>query len=121
MGENAGRDAESVPIDDLFAALAEPENRYVLTYVVDSDDAVETEELVEYVVEQTVCPPSISDAEFANQVRSDVVDAALPALDAVGLVAYDEVDGAVRPTDKTETAAPHLEIALDEEFSSTSA
>lgn len=115
MGErNSPTTDRGVSTDELFGALADAENRYVLAYVAESDGPVETRELVAYVVERTECPSDLSDAEFEERVRARLENSALPALDELGLVAYDGTEGTVGPTEGTGVAEPHLELALGE-------
>lgn len=116
MGDRNSPTADrGVSIDELFEALADAENRYVLAYVTESDGPVAIRELVAFVVERTECPSDLSEAEFEERVQARLEHSALPALDELGLVAYDGTEGTVGPTEGTAVAEPHLELALGED------
>lgn len=102
----------SVSTDDLFCALAEPRNRYVLTYLLLVSRPVPCYELVEYVVQQTDPPEGYTPAEFRGRVLTELLHSTCPKLDDVGLVDFDEKNQIVAETDQTVAALPHLRLAL---------
>jgi predicted transcriptional regulator len=102
----------TVSVDDLFDVLARPANRYVLTYLLQSDEPVYAHELVEYILEETEPPEEISEAEYRGQIDSRLLHASLPKLEDVGLVEFDARRQLVSETDETPTALPYLRFAL---------
>jgi len=107
----------SVPIDDLFDVLARPANRYVLTYLLQSEEEVYLHELVEYILEQTEPPEEISEAEFRGQIDSRLLHASLPKLRDAGLIQFDERRQRISETEETAAALPYLRIALHQQTS----
>ncbi|WP_415381219.1 hypothetical protein [Halosimplex sp. TS25] len=121
LGTNDGGDSSGAPgaespvsINELFALLAQPGNRYALAYMTRVEGAVPYDDLVEYVVDTGGTPDGLSTADFRNQVATRLVHSNLPKLDDAGLVDYDPDDRTVRPTAATEVAAPYLELAMDQ-------
>lgn len=102
----------TVTTDELFAALSEARNRYVLTYLLLVSRPVPCYELVEYVVHQTEPPDGYTRAEFRGRVLTELLDATCPKLDDIGLVDFDEKNQIVSETDQTVLALPHLRLAL---------
>lgn len=102
----------SVSTDELFHALAEPRNRYVLTYLLMVSRPVPCYELVEYVVQQTEPPEGFTRAEFRGRVLTELLHTTCPKLDEIGLVDFDEKNQIVTETDQTVTTLPHLRLAL---------
>jgi hypothetical protein len=102
----------TVSTDDLFNALSEARNRYVLTYLLIVGRPVPCYELVEYVIQETEPPEGYTRAEFRGRVLTELLHATCPKLDAVGLVEFDEKNQIVSETDQTITALPHLRLAL---------
>lgn len=113
--EDTDRDSlptATVSTDELFHALGEARNRYVLTYLLVVSRPVPCYELVEYVVHQTDPPEGYTPAEFRGRVLTELLQSTCPALDDVGLVAFDEKNQIVSETDQTVIALPHLRLAL---------
>jgi len=106
------RPEATVSTDELFDALSNARNRFVLTYLLLAGRPVPCYELVEYVVAHTEPPESFSPAEFRGRVSTELLQTACPRLDESGLVAFDEKNQIVRETKKTVVALPHLRLAL---------
>jgi hypothetical protein len=102
----------AVSTDDLFHALAEARNRYVLTYLLIASRPVPCYELVEYVVQQTDPPNGYTCAEFRGRVLTELLHTTCPKLDDVGLLNFDEKKQIVSETDQTVVALSHLRLAL---------
>ena len=102
----------SVSTDDLFHALGEARNRYVLTYLLVADRPVPCYELVEYVVQETEPPEGDTRAEFRGRILTELLHTTCPKLDDVGLVEFDDTTQLVAETDQTVVALPHLRLAL---------
>jgi hypothetical protein len=102
----------TVSTDDLFCALAEPRNRYVLTYLLVVSRPVPCYELVEYVVSETEPPEDYTRAEFRGRILTELLQTTCPKLDDVGLVDFDEKNQILSETDQTVAALPHLRLAL---------
>lgn len=102
----------SVTNDDLFRALSEARNRYVLTYLLVVSRPVPLYELVEYVVTKTEPPEGFTRAEFRGRILTELLHSTCPKLDEVGLVDFDEKNQIVAETDQTVVALPHLRLAL---------
>ncbi len=103
---------ETVTTDDLFYALAEARNRYVLTYLLLVSRPVPCYELVEYVVHQTEPPDGYTRAEFRGRILTELIEETCPKLDDIGLINFDEKNQIVSETDQTVVALPHLRLAL---------
>lgn len=101
-------------VDDLFALLAQPGNRYILAYVVRSDGAVPYGDLVEYVVDMADPPEGVARNDFRERVATRLVHSNLPKLDDAGLVDYDATERTVAATDATGVAVPYLELAMEQ-------
>jgi len=110
---DAGRE-RSVSVDDLFALLARPGNRYTLAYLSRAEGPVPYEDLVETVVDGANTPEGLSTADFRDQVATRLVHSNLPKLDDAGLVEYDRAERTVRATEATAVAVPYLELAMDQ-------
>ncbi len=99
-------------VDDLFEALARPANRYVLTYLLLSDDPVSYHDLVEFVVERTERPPDLTPGEYRSRILARLLHAAVPRLAELGLLRYDRTDETVAETPYTSAVRPYVRIAL---------
>lgn len=110
--DNRSQTDETVTTDDLFCALAEARNRYVLTYLLLVSRPVPCYELVEYVVDQTEPPDGYTRAEFRGRILTELIDATCPELDDIGLIDFDEKNQIVSETGQTVVALPHLRLAL---------
>ena len=111
-GDPASLPHTTVTTDDLFCALSEARNRYVLTYLLLVARPVPCYELVEYVVQQTDPPEGYTRAEFRGRVLTELLHATCPKLDDIGLIEFDEKNQMVSETDQTVAALPHLRLAL---------
>jgi DNA-binding transcriptional ArsR family regulator len=107
----AGTGRQTLDADDLFGALADSVNRYVLYYLIKVNRPTSTNELIEYAV-GSVSPPGGTVGEFRGETRA-AVERALPKLDALGLVRYYEDGSIVEPTERTAVAEPYLALALE--------
>lgn len=112
----AERATTDVSTDELFEVLSKPANRYVLTYVLTAEDPVYVHELVDYVIEQTDCPESLTEREFWGHVLTDLIHSTLPKLEDYGFLDYDETSKAIRETEDTTIVLPYLRIALHQEL-----
>jgi len=110
--DDRGLSDTTVSTDDLFCALSEARNRFVLTYLLMVSRPVPCYELVEYVVDKTEPPEGYPRAEFRGRVLSELLDTTCPKLDDIGLVDFDEKSQIVVETDQTVIALPHLRLAL---------
>lgn len=104
-----------ITVDELFEILSKPGNRYVLTKVLLSEEAVDYNDLVEYVVEATDRPESMTSGEYRGRILHTLFDSTLPRLDETGLVDYDERSKLVRETETTKMALPYLRMALQQQ------
>ena len=102
----------TVSTDDLFYALSEARNRYVLTYLLIVSRPVACYELVEYVVQETDPPEGYTRAEFRGRILTELLHTTCPKLDDIGLIEFDEKNQIVSETDQTVVALPHLRLAL---------
>jgi hypothetical protein len=102
----------TVSVDDLFDVLARPANRYVLTYLLQSEESVYSHELVDYILERTEPPEGVSEREYRGQIDSRLQHASLPKLEDTGLIEYDERRQRIDETDETTAALPYLRFAL---------
>ncbi|MEF8785610.1 MAG: hypothetical protein V5A45_06720 [Haloarculaceae archaeon] len=102
----------TVTTDELFCALAEARNRFVLTYLLLVSRPVACYELVEYVVHKTEPPEGYTQAEFRGRILTELLDTTCPKLDDIGLVEFDEKNQIVSETNQTIIALPHLRLAL---------
>jgi len=102
----------AVSVDDLFDVLARPANRYVLTYLLQTEEPVYSHELVDYILEQTDPPDGLSKREYRGQIDSRLLHASLPKLQDTGLIEFDERRQRIDETDETAAALPYLRFAL---------
>jgi len=111
-GASASVTETSVSVDDLFDVLARPANRYVLTYLLQSEEPVYAHELVDYILDQTDAPDGLSDREYRGQIDSRLLHASLPKLEDAGLIDFDERRQRIIETDETAAVLPYLRFAL---------
>jgi hypothetical protein len=101
-------------VDELFAVLSRPGNRFVLTYLLMEDTPVSLVDLVEYVLEETEPPADVQRAEFSGQVLNRFMETTLPELDDRGLIDYDRRSQMVAETDATTLTLPYLRAGLQQ-------
>jgi hypothetical protein len=106
--------SEQLSTDKLFDMLASPGNRYVLTYLIRTENPVETGELVEYVVDNAGAPTDSTAGKFRGRVASRLVHANLPKLVDAGLVEYDDDEQTVSARPAIEAVAPYLDLAMSQ-------
>ena len=104
--------AERHSVDSIFDTLADPARRYVLSYLLRSDEPVALGELVDYAVGQTDAP---DDDSFRQEVVVKLTHAVLPSLAEDGYIEYDIEQQVVETTDRTPVLAPYLELAQAQE------
>jgi hypothetical protein len=109
--EIEGEPTPSVPVDVVFANLAHPGRRFVLTYLLREDRTVGGHELVEYVVEQSDPPEGLTRAQFRGHVATSLYQTHLPKLADNGLIAHDPAEQTATATEATRAVEPYLEIA----------
>lgn len=97
-------------VDTLFSVMAEPGNRYVLTYLLRSDGSATVAELVGYVMRST--ETTMTDGEFRRRVTAKLVSTHLPALGEAGFVRYDADNQLIMATVQTALTEPYLRVAL---------
>jgi len=102
----------SVPIDMLFELLAEPGNRFVLTYLLVAESGVPLGDLIEYVVSRAETPEGMTDDTFRGKVATRLVHSNLPKLADAGVIEYDDDLQTLRPTSATDYVAPYLALTL---------
>lgn len=102
----------SIDIDDIFDVLGRPANRYVLTYLLQSDEPVYSHELVEYIIAETEPPEEISEQEYRGQINSQLLHASLPKLEDAGLIDFNKRRQRIEETESTALTLPYLRIAL---------
>lgn len=103
-----------VSVDELFDLLAQPANRYVLTYLLLEEGPVSLVDLVEYVVDVTEPPEEMERAEFSGQVLNRFIETTLPELDERGLIDYDRTAQMVAETQATPLTLPYLRATLQQ-------
>lgn len=101
-------------VDELFAVLSRPGNRFVLTYLLLEGEPVSIVELVDYVLEATDPPAGMDRSEFGGQVLNRFIETTLPELDERGLVEYDRTTQMVTETDDTALTLPYLRAGLQQ-------
>jgi hypothetical protein len=104
------RDAAPIDLETVFRTLADPGNRYILTYVLRADGEVATVELVDFVVERT--GSSMRRAAFRAEVAKRLTHSLLPQLAEAGLIDYDIERQLVAATSKTRNVLPYLQVGL---------
>jgi DNA-binding transcriptional ArsR family regulator len=105
-------ETETLSIDELFAMLSHPGRRYVLSYLLQEDDSIPTQELVEHVLSKTNPPSDLTEPQFRGQVAARLHHTHLPRLDAVDLIAYDPDKQVAARTPYTQSVEPLLDLAL---------
>lgn len=101
-------------VDELFAVLASPGNRFVLTYLLLEGEPVSTVDLVEYVLDVTEPPSGTDRTAYGGQVLNRFIETVLPELDACGLVEYDCRAQTVAETEATAITLPYLRAGLEQ-------
>lgn len=101
---------DAASVDDIFDALRQPEQRYVLTYLLRSEGEITITELVDYVLAKTDL--SGNEEEFRSRMAVDLTNIHLPALVEIGLIEYNMERQLIRPGRSTAQAVPYLKIAL---------
>lgn len=101
-------------MDDLFAVLARPGNRFVLTYLLLEGEPVSIVDLVDYVLEVTEPPEGVARAEYSGRLLGRFIETVLPQLDERGLIEYDREAQLVTETDATALALPYLRAGLQQ-------
>ena len=104
--------AERHSVDSIFDTLADPARRYVLSYLLRSDEPIALGELVDYAVRQT---DASDDDSFRQEVVVKLTHAVLPSLAEDGYIEYDIENQVVETTDRTPVLAPYLELARAQE------
>ncbi|MFB6075087.1 MAG: hypothetical protein ABEJ89_08750 [Haloarculaceae archaeon] len=99
-------------VDDLFEVLCRPDNRYVLTYLLMTDEPVSYHDLVEFVVDRTETPESLTKGEYRGRVLTRFLHSTFPKLAERGLLEYDRDDQMLVETEYTALALPYLRVAL---------
>jgi len=97
-------------IDSIFDAISNPGRRYVLTYLLCTDDYVTMSELVDYVMART--DASSSDEAFRKKVTVSLSHTHLPRLDEEGFINYNMERQLIMSTEKTALVDPYLKLAL---------
>jgi hypothetical protein len=105
-------ETEWLSIDELFEMLSHPGRRYVLSYLLQEDDSIPTQELIEHVLSKTDPPSDLTEPQFRGQVAARLHHTHLPRLDAANLIAYDPDNQVVARTPHTQSVEPLLELAL---------
>ncbi|MFB6151451.1 MAG: hypothetical protein ABEJ40_06565 [Haloarculaceae archaeon] len=113
------RDADRLPLDDLFELLAQPGNRYILTYLYRAEEPVTYSELIEYVVECTDLPAGATESEFRGRVATRLVHSNLPKLDDADLIDHDREAQEVGKTPRMDAIRPFLERAIEYDTAGT--
>lgn len=108
-----------VPMDDLFAVLTQPGNRFVLTYLLLEGEPVSIVDLVDYVLEATEPPAGVDRAEYSGRLLGRFIETVCPELDERGLVEYDRENQLVAETDATVLVLPYLRAGLQQASSGT--
>lgn len=106
--------AGPLTVDDLFAALSRPGNRYVLTYLLLEGEPVSIVDLVDYVLEVTEPPADAGRSEYGGELLNRFIETVLPELDELGLVDYDRRRQLVAETDATALTLPYLRAGLQQ-------
>lgn len=107
--------APAATIDDVFEVLTEPAQRYVLTYLLRSEEEITITSLVDYVITKT--DSSSDDEELRQRVTTELTTTHLPALVDYGFVEYNMERQLVRPSETTAQVEPYLKIALAQQRS----
>jgi DNA-binding transcriptional ArsR family regulator len=107
-------DTGDLTADELFELLSSPGNRFVIAYLLDSDEAVPWSDLVEHVVEHTDPPLGLSQSTFRGRISTQLISRSLPELAEAGLVEYSEGRYHVRPTERLRLAVPYLDLAREQ-------
>lgn len=97
-------------IDSVFSVLSHPGRRYILTYLLRSDEYVTMSEIVDYVLRAT--GNEQSGEQFRQKVTVNLTHTHLPVLDEEGFIKYNMERQIIQPTEKTALAAPYLKVAL---------
>jgi len=97
-------------INDIFAALSSPEQRYILTYLLRSDGEITITDLVDYAISRT--DDSGSETEFRRRLTAELTHTHLPELAEAGFIEYNMERQLVRTSKRTSMIEPYLKIAL---------
>lgn len=101
-----------VSVDDTFEVLADPGNRFVLTYLLRVEDPASYDDLVEYVVQRASAPDDLTDAKFRGRIAARLVHTNLPALAEAGFVDHDSQRQHISSTRAVDGVAPYLALAM---------
>lgn len=104
-------DRSTIPVDDAFALLSSRPRRYILYYLIRSNDTIELRELADQLVRWD--ETAIDDHE---QLIASLYHVHLPKLEKSGVLTFDSNQRLIELEETVDEIKPYLELAAEADF-----